>query len=208
MIQIGGVSPPRCWRQPLVPTYAMIVRPVGEALAVGGPAALDPDGLHDLALVPALEGDFVELAASAVGDLAIGYEKHALAVGAPPGHDVGRRMPGQSARLAALHRDDVDVGVVVVVRRERDPFAVRREVRRVLGGGMRGELNRMSAVSIGDPDIAAIDEGEVILRDRGLAEQPRLSVLRRMYRQASAHQNDRACLPEYAVKPHTCSFGP
>jgi hypothetical protein len=35
---------------------------------------------------------------------------------------------------------------------------------------MRSELNRVSAVSIGDPDIAAVDEGEVVLGDRGLAK--------------------------------------
>ena len=140
-----------------------VVRPISQPLAVRGPCALDGDGFHDLPLVAAVDGYFIELTAAAVGHFAIGYEQHALAVRTPSGHDVRGRVPGQATGLTALHGDDVDIGVVVIIGRERDPLAIGREVRGELGGGIRGELHGVAAVSLADPDVASVDECQVIL---------------------------------------------
>ncbi len=175
---------------------------VGDALAVRRPAALDGDGLHDFLLIASVEGDLVKLTAPAVGDLAIGHEQHSLAVHAPSGHDIGRRVPRQSPWLAALHRNHIDVDVVVVIRGKRNPPAIGREVRRKLGGRVRCELDGMPAVAVADPDVAAIDEGQMILRHRRLPQQPSRRILRSVRGEAPAYQNDRARLPQDTVKPH------
>jgi hypothetical protein len=48
-------------------------------------------------------------------------------------------------------------------------LAVGRKVRCELGCGIRGELYRVAAVSIADPDISAVNERQMILRHGGLA---------------------------------------
>ena len=55
-------------------------------------------------------------------------EDDRLSVGRPALDDVGARMPGQSLRLTALRRHDVDVDVPAVLRAERDQLAVGREL--------------------------------------------------------------------------------
>jgi hypothetical protein len=141
-------------------------------------------------LIAALERHFVELTRPAVGDLAVGYEQHALAVHAPPRHDVRCRVPGEPTRLTAFDGHHVDVGVVVIVRGKRDPLAVRRKMRCVFGGRMGRELHRVAAVAVAHPDVPGIDEGEMILRDRGLAQKAGGRVVRCMQHDTSAEQRD------------------
>ena len=162
------------------------IRSVGQAFPVRRPAAFHRYGFHELALVSALERHLVELTASAVGDLPIGEEQHALAVRTPSGHDVGSRVPCQAARLAACDRHDVYVDVVVVVRGEGDPVAVGRKVRRVFRRRMRGDLHGVLSVAVADPDISSVDEREVILRDRRLSQQAGWRILRRGQSEALA----------------------
>ncbi len=178
------------------------VRTIGQALAVGRPGALDRDRLHDLLLIAALERHFVELTRSAVGDLAVGHEQHALAVDAPPRHDVRRRMPGEPARLTAFDGHHIDVRVVVIVGGKRDPFAVRRKVRRVFGRRMGGDLHRVAAVAVAHPDVPAIDEGEMILRDCGLAQKAGGRVFRCMQHDTSTEERDHDGVHPVFTKAH------
>mmetsp|Transcript_65226 Transcript_65226/g.154019 ORF Transcript_65226/g.154019 Transcript_65226/m.154019 type:complete len:570 (+) Transcript_65226:1680-3389(+) len=146
------------------------IRAVGQPLAIRRPGALVGDRLHHLRLVAAVHADFVELVAAVVQHLARRREQHALAVGAPAIDDVGRGMPGQAPRLAAVQPDDVDVGVAVVAGRKRDAAAIRRKTRRELGCRVAGQAARMAAVAVRQPEVTGIDKGQVVVGQRGLAQ--------------------------------------
>jgi hypothetical protein len=96
-----------CARSPRISTrVGHTIGPVSQPLAIRRSSALDGDGLHHLLLIAALHRHFLQLTASVFGDFARRGEQHALAVRTPAGDDVGRRMPGQPARLAAARRSD------------------------------------------------------------------------------------------------------
>ena len=146
---------------------------VGQARAVGRPHAFIGDGLHHLLLEAAFQRHLEQLLAAGIQHLAVGGEQHAPAIGAPAGDLVRGRMPGQAPRLTAAGGDHVDIGVAVVTGGERDPLPVGREARREFGRGMTGQTARLAAVPVGDPQVAAVDEGQVARRDGGLAQQHR-----------------------------------
>src|SRR6185436_4099110 len=91
-------------------------------------------------------------------EAARGAEHHVLAVAAPAHHFVVAAVEGELLRSAALGRDNEDVVVAVAIRRERDPFAVRREARIDVARRVIADAARTGAIFTGGPQIAEIAE--------------------------------------------------
>jgi hypothetical protein len=89
-------------------------------------------------------------------------------------HDVGARMPRQPLRRSAADGDDVDVGVAVELRAERDRLAVGRERGVRDFSFARRESSDVGAHERGGPQVARIHERNMIDTDRGLREQARI----------------------------------
>ena len=104
-------------------------------------------------------------------DFARAGKQNALTVSAPPYNSVSSGMPGKVLRLTAIDADDVDVGVAVLARCERDGLTIRREYRPSFVGGVSGKALRMLAVAIGDPDVTGVHKCQVISRNGGLPNQ-------------------------------------
>ena len=153
------------------------VGPVGQALAIGRPGALERLGLHDLGFKSAVDWHFVQLVAAAIGHFARRGEQHAFAVGAPAIDGVDAGMPGQALGVAAADGHHIHIGVAVVTGREGNPLAIGRKGRRKLVGRVRSQAHRVGAVALADPDIAALDKGQVVARDGRLAQQLRRGLL-------------------------------
>ena len=66
-------------------------------------------------------------------------EEHLFAVRRPALHQVGPGVVGEAPRVATVHRDDVDVGVAVVLPREGDPASVGGKSGLKLAAGMHRE---------------------------------------------------------------------
>ena len=116
-------------------------------------------------------------------------EQHRLPVGrpvvdlvvvAPAGRQrPARWIPGELPRHAAGGGDDVDLLISVVLARERDARAVRREPRKELQPGMRRQPGRETAVGRRQPQVAGIAEDHPVAVDVGKAQQLRLRGRRR-----------------------------
>src|SRR4051812_5888102 len=83
-------------------------------------------------------------------------------------------MPGQPLRRAAGGRDDVDVGVAVVVGAEGDATSVRGEDGTLLVAIRGGEPFDVAAVDARGPEIARVDEGDVRRAHSGLGQETRV----------------------------------
>src|SRR4029079_9969369 len=70
--------------------------------------------------------------------------------------------------------NDVDVGVPLVAPGEGDELPVRRELRRRLYAGMRGEPPHAAAVEVRDPEVVGVREGDAVGAARGRGEEPRV----------------------------------
>ena len=84
-----------------------------------------------------------------------------LAVRRPPLHHVGRRMPGESPRLAARGGHQVDVGVAAVLSRKRDPPPVRAESRIGLSALGACEPYGVAPVAAREPQVVGVHEDDV-----------------------------------------------
>ncbi len=84
------------------------------------------------------------------------------------------RVPGQLLRNAAARRHDVDLLVAVVLAGEGDRFAVGRELGEHLDARMRRESRRLAAAHVGEPDVPAVREGDLVAVDVGKTKKLRL----------------------------------
>ncbi|MBP1621542.1 MAG: hypothetical protein H6Q02_2309 [Acidobacteria bacterium] len=122
--------------------------------------------------------DFPELVEAVLAARHPGGEQDRLAVRVPLEHPVGRRVMGQPGRQTAGRRHDVEIGVAVVVPREREQSAVGGEAReRLLACRCRQALRR-AALLRHQPDVAGVDEGDLARRDVGVAQQPGVDLRR------------------------------
>src|ERR1700685_3746669 len=87
-------------------------------------------------------------------------------------------MIGESPGFAARRWNHEDVRVAVIIRREADPFAIRREIRVALRANARGEPLGIAAFAAYRPDIAGIAKGDLVAADRGMPDQQRLGSIR------------------------------
>ncbi len=126
----------------------------------------------------ALDGNRVKaLNAECIG-IARRRKEDVLSVGRPAGGDVGAGMKCDAPGIAARCGDDVNVQHAVVFAGERDPLAVRREMRAALDAWSGGEANRFAAIAAHFPEIVAKHEANVGAAQGGLAQQQRLIGLR------------------------------
>ena len=97
----------------------------------------------------------------------------ALPVGRESLDDVGAGMPGEPRRHAALGRDDVDVGVAVVLRAERDR-SVGRERRIRFQAVVGRQPPDGAAVQARRPEVSGVDERDLLAVGRGLRKEARI----------------------------------
>ena len=125
---------------------------------------------------PAVEADEVELAVALAAALASRGEQHPRAVRVPADDAIGHRMMRQAHGSPPLLGDDVDVDVAVVGGAVGDLRPVGRKARERLLAWRRGQAKRRSPFLADQPDVAGIDERDLRLRDRGIAEHPRIDL--------------------------------
>ena len=92
---------------------------------------------------------------------------HLVVVAPSLGARAAGRVPGQLPRHAAARRHDVHLLVAVVLAGEGDRFAVGRELGEHLDARMRRESSRLPAAHVGEPDVAAVREGDLVAVDVG-----------------------------------------
>ncbi len=103
-----------------------VVHPIGDVRAVGGDLTLITAGQRQRLFDATLRGHSPEARRSRRSPgRARGRKKDRLAVRGPSLLPVGARMPGETARLAAVRGHDVHVGVPRIFSAERDPLSVR-----------------------------------------------------------------------------------
>ena len=144
---------------------------VGDGLVVGREGALlahgQGEGLRHSGAVGRDEEEHEEMA---VAGLTAGDED-VFAVGGPA-HDLAARgVPGDAAGNAAVGGNDVDVGVAEQVGGVGDLGAVGGVERSGHDMAVGGEALRCPALAADGPDVVGVDEGNVVPRERGIAEQ-------------------------------------
>ena len=139
--------------------------PVGRVARVDAAVEGEPRGRR------ALAEDRVEVRVAADDILEHGAEDDPLSVGRPA-HDLGAAgAVGQPLRLAAPGRHRVDGLGPVVIRREGQPPAVRREPGVGLRPRERGQARRRPAPGRDLPQIAFEGESDPLAVDRGRAHE-------------------------------------
>ena len=98
-------------------------------------------------------------------------EHDRLSVGREPLHEIGARMPREPPRHAAGDWNDVDVGVPLVLRAERDRRAVGGECRIRFPAEISRQPPDVPSVEIAHPQIGGVDEGNVTCAHGRLREQ-------------------------------------
>ncbi len=144
------------------------VRHVGEALAIGRRRG-HPDRRQRQSLRPPAGGGDGEEMGVVRAARARGEKEHLRAVGRPGEELIVPRMPGQTARLAAHRRDDVDVGVAVVLAGEGDRPAIGREERMRLDADPGRQPPRRAPLAPDDPQVVGVGEDH---RRRGDGRRP------------------------------------
>ena len=144
---------------------------VGQALAAGAEHAVLRPGQGQGHRQDAVQADGPQLGRRPRRAGAAGGEDHAGAVGGPAAHLVRQRVPGQAHGLAAGRGHHVDVGVAVVLARERHQAAVGREMGIGLGAGEGGQAPGVAAVAVDDPDVVGVHEGDLRGAHVGHAQQ-------------------------------------
>ena len=122
------------------------------------------------------KADGEELVIALPAALAARCEQHAPAVGRPADDAVAHRMVRETHRLAARARNDEDVHVAVVGRAVGDLRAVGREPGEGLFAGRRGQANRRPTLLRHEPDIAGVDERDLVFRYGRLSQHPRIDL--------------------------------
>src|SRR5262249_24288854 len=79
-------------------------------------------------------------------------------------------------RLSAADGHDVKIDVTIVVGAEGDLRAIRRKPRRLLRPARRTQPQRGPAILRRDPDIAAIDKGDLRLGNGRHLQHPRIDL--------------------------------
>lgn len=83
-------------------------------------------------------------------------------------------MPRQALGLAAVRGHGERVDVPVVLRRERDGLAVRRDFREALDAFVRGETHGHPTPSSHGKQVARVDEDDAVTLDVRLSQEPAL----------------------------------
>jgi hypothetical protein len=83
-------------------------------------------------------------------------------------------IPRQLPRFAAVAAHDVDLLVAVDLAGERDPAAVRRELREQLDARCRGQSRRRPTLDRRQPEVAAIGEHDALAVNVRMPQQARL----------------------------------
>ena len=148
------------------------LRGVGDAPPVGRQRAELPVRHGKPLGLTALDRDAVDLPKGGQAAPPVGGEEDPPAVRRPVEDPVVARMVRDAERRAAQGRDDVDVGVAVVVAAEGDLRAVGREPRKGFLPGRRAQLAGRAALLGDHPDVAGVDEGDLRLRDVGITQHP------------------------------------
>ena len=147
---------------------------IGDRLAVGRVGSLRAGGQRQrLRHAGAVGVNEEELEEVTIAERAAGDED-VFAVGRPANDLASGRMPGDATGHAALRRSDVDVGVAVEVGGVGDLGAVRRKERTGLHLPIRGEPLGIAALPAHRPDIVGVEKGDLVLRERGVAQQQRM----------------------------------
>ena len=103
-------------------------------------------------------------------------EEHIFAVRSPAHCVIARPkvagvVPGKASRHAAIGTDDVDVGQSMFEPRVGDLRAIGRVVRTFNYVVLRGQALGYAARAGHGPDIVGIQEGDLRLAERGIAQQ-------------------------------------
>jgi len=144
---------------------------VGQTLAGLVPLAAEEPGRHLPDRRAPVDRHMVELGGAAMIGLAARSERHGRSIRAPADRNVVAGMPGQPLRLPAIDGDHMDIGIAFVVTGIGDHAAIRGKVGVVLFRLAGCQSARVTAVAPGQPQVAGVDEGDVIGRDRRLAQQ-------------------------------------
>ncbi|OQB53033.1 MAG: hypothetical protein BWX98_02444 [Candidatus Aminicenantes bacterium ADurb.Bin147] len=123
----------------------------------------------------ALDRDSEELLVPAGENLPGGREQDRLPVGGESLDDVGARVPGQPPGHAAGGRDDVDIGVAVILGAEGDQPAVGRERRIEFDAQVGRQPPDVFPVEVGRPEVIGVMEGDAAFPDGRLGHHPRVA---------------------------------
>src|SRR5262245_51959791 len=99
-----------------------------------------------------------------------GREHDARPVRGPAAHHFVSGMERQALRHTTAARHHVYVAVAVVLARERDHAAVRREMRHGFATDAGRERARIAAFATDDPEVAAIVEDDLGLTQRRMSQ--------------------------------------
>ena len=149
---------------------------IDDGLAVGGVRAIATTVAREATNGPTRDSHLVEVDTEPRG-VAVGSEQDALPVRRPVAHDLEAAVERDALGFAARHGHDVDVVAAVARRRERDARTVGTHPRqRVLRLVNREASSGALAVRVGDPDITAVREDDLlaIRRERGVAQAARV----------------------------------
>ncbi|OQB54797.1 MAG: hypothetical protein BWX98_02219 [Candidatus Aminicenantes bacterium ADurb.Bin147] len=136
-----------------------------------------PEGVRNPELFreSAFDGNGEQLLVPAGENLPGGREQDRLPVRSEALDDVRARVPGQPPGHAAGGRDDVDVGVAVVLGAEGDQSAVGRERRIGFDAQVGRQPPDVFSVEIGRPEVIGVMEGEAAFPDGRLSHHPRVA---------------------------------
>ena len=151
---------------------------------------LSPVGTGRRSGTPPLHVDHEELGMPAREDRSLRAEDD-LACRSEAADDVVAGMPCQTSRLAAFGGDHINIDISVVTAGERDVPSVRREVRVLLGPGVRCDSPGVRSIGSGHPDVIGVDERDLALGDRRRREQPGVADSRRRRANRDYRQSDR-----------------
>src|SRR5882672_9642311 len=102
-------------------------------------------------------------------------------------------MPGQTTRLAALSRHNINIEIAGVFATESDPFSVRRKMRVRSLALKAGDASGTAATARHGPNILRIGEGDLRSAYRRRAQQTCLSgslAFCRLQGKAKKHKRD------------------
>src|SRR5271166_4617056 len=134
--QPAFVERQRLWKPAIDADAVQTAKPVVEGVA--------PREINDVLRVRRPGNDFI-------------LDSHAL------GDGIASRMERQLPWLAALRRHYVHVIVAVILRRERDPFPVRRELPEQFFSGITRNTARNASFPPHQPQISAVAEDNLVL---------------------------------------------
>ena len=94
-----------------------------------------------------------------------------LAIIGPAFDKLTSRIPGVSGRFATIDGYTVYTGTAAAIGGECEALTIRRKAWTRFYCWRTGDAADIAAVAIGDPDVAGVDKGDVIIADIGLPQQ-------------------------------------